>query len=377
MITKTWGEGGTYSTLTSAMNSITFPPIDNITLVQVGSCEDSGSVNWSSSNWGTMSITIKGDRNFKMYRPASSSRILNGFGYNFTQFTIENLTIIGTGNQTAPLFEMLLTGGTVEDGEIYIMNNFLDFSSYTHSNLFSQGAATPNRRVKVYFYNNLLVGNNSAVIVPATNSSLVRFYLNTNTFNRIDSGASIDCVSDGYSAYLTMHNTFYNAGSSLSNAITSGSTSGSAAIQFLDTSDRTSVNYYVPIAGSRCSSGGFYSPTTTATNQNRYLNFITFTSASTKFQIGANGLPIDLDPPTNIDATNGEFSTKIRLTWTSSSNADGYYIYRTSAGSDISYFNNLTPIVNISAASTSAYDDDDLSLDPRKDYFYRIRAYKN
>jgi hypothetical protein len=72
-------------------------------------------------------------------------------------------------------------------------------------------------------------------------------------------------------------------------------------------------------------------------------------------------------PPTNLQASDGTYTDKARVSWTSSSGATGYSLYRNTVDNGIYNF--------VGNTTTTSYND--TSADPGTSYYYWVLAYNN
>ena len=74
-----------------------------------------------------------------------------------------------------------------------------------------------------------------------------------------------------------------------------------------------------------------------------------------------------LNPPANVQATDGTYTNKVRITWNSVSGATRYYVYRSTSSSGT--YSSLGYV-------TGLYKDD-TSVTPGTTYYYKVKAYNN
>jgi hypothetical protein len=73
-----------------------------------------------------------------------------------------------------------------------------------------------------------------------------------------------------------------------------------------------------------------------------------------------------VSPPTSVSATDGTYSDRVRITWTASTGASGYYIYRNTV-------NNSSTATQIGTSAASPYDDTSAAIGTT--YYYWVKAY--
>ncbi|MBK7104502.1 MAG: T9SS type A sorting domain-containing protein [Ignavibacteriae bacterium] len=109
---------------------------------------------------------------------------------------------------------------------------------------------------------------------------------------------------------------------------------------------------------------------------NYYIGIILSTSDANNNNNSTNGwdcIPITvtaseiLSPPSNVQASDGTYTDKIRITWNSASGADTYRLYRNTE-------NNSSTITKHQVGITNTYFDDDINIEQGKTYYYWVKT---
>jgi fibronectin type 3 domain-containing protein len=155
-----------------------------------------------------------------------------------------------------------------------------------------------------------------------------------------------------------------------------GSIEESPASLRITASDSVSFIQKVTCNGAEATGAGEYQCRgINLTTGDNTINVIAFDYAGNTSEIQWHliGCPTSPQPPTSVQASDGSFSDKIRISWNASTCANGYYIYRCSSGSlCVSNMSNFIEIDSTTAEAT--YYDDIKDVSGGSIYYYAIKS---